>query len=189
MLGGVKISDYMQFDYNPQSVIDEIVCSGCIPDKVSHQFYPTPERLAKLAVAFADIGINDTVLEPSAGMGSIADEVLYKQNVTCVEVSSLHCKVLESKGYPCVICDDFLKLPIAKYDRVVMNPPFSDGRWQAHVEHAAKFLVKGGRLVAVLPASAKGKELKGFDCTWHGSYDNEFSGTSVSVIILVADSL
>ena len=79
MLGGVKISDYMQFDYNPQSVIDEIVCSGCIPDKVSHQFYPTPERLAKLAVAFADIGINDTVLEPSAGMGSIVDEVLYSK--------------------------------------------------------------------------------------------------------------
>ena len=189
MLGGVKISDYMQFDYNPQSVIDEIVCSGCIPDKVSHQFYPTPERLAKLAVAFADIGINDTVLEPSAGMGSIADEVLYKQNVTCVEVSFLHCKVLESKGYPCVICDDFLKLPIAKYNRVVMNPPFSDGRWQVHIEHASKFLAKGGRLVAVLPASAKGKDLKGFNCTWHGPYDNEFSGTSVSVIILVADSL
>jgi hypothetical protein len=189
MLGGVKIRDYMQFDYDPQSVIDEIVCSGCIPDKVSHQFYPTPERLAKLAVAFADIGINDTVIEPSAGMGSIVDEVLYKQNVTCVEVSYLHCKVLESKGYPCVICDDFLKLPIAKYDRVLMNPPFSDGRWQAHVEHAAKFLVKGGRLVALLPASAKGKDLKGFDCEWRGPYDNEFSGTSVSVIILVADSL
>ena len=188
-IGGVTVKDYLQFDYDPQSVIDEIVCSGCIPDKVSHQFYPTPERLAKLAVAFADIGINDTVLEPSAGMGSIVDEVLYKQNVTCVEVSSLHCKVLESKGYPCVICDDFLKLPIAKYDRVVMNPPFSDGRWQAHVEHAAKFLVKGGRLVAVLPASAKGKDLKGFNCTWNGPYDNEFSGTSVSVIILVADSL
>lgn len=187
MLGGVKINDYMQFDYDPQSVIDEIVCSGCIPDKVSHQFYPTPERLAKLAVAFADIGINDTVLEPSAGMGSIADEVLYKQNLTCVEVSPLHCKVLESKGYPCVICDDFLKLPIVKYDRVVMNPPFSDGRWQAHIEHAAKFLAKGGRLVAVLPASAKGKDLKGLKCTWHGSYDNEFSGTSVSVVILVAD--
>jgi len=38
-----------------------------------------------------------------------------------------------------------------------------------------------------LPASAKGKDLKGLKCTWHGSYDNEFSGTSVSVVILVAD--
>jgi len=44
-------------------------------------------------------------------------------------------------------------------------------------------------LVAELPESAKDKDLKGFNCTWHVSYDNEFSGTSVSVIILVADSL
>ena len=73
-------------------------------------------------------------------------------------------------------------------DRIIMNPPFSEGRWQAHTQHAATMVKPGGRLVAILPASAKGKDLlPGFDCTWHGPYDNEFPGTSVSVVILKAD--
>ena len=188
-IGGVAIKDYLQFDYDPQSVVDEIVCSGCIPDRVSHQFYPTPERLAKLAVAFADIGMNDNVLEPSAGHGGLADEVLYKQNVVCIEISSLHCKVLEAKGY-FVHCADFLAWETDfRFERIVLNPPYSDGRWQAHLNHATKFLAANGRLTAILPASAKGKDLKGFHCEWHGPYDNEFAGTSVSVVILVASKL
>ncbi|MNH18893.1 hypothetical protein D3C79_786140 [compost metagenome] len=69
-----------------------------------------------------------------------------------------------------------------------MNPPFSDGRWQAHVEHAATMC--GGRLVAILPASAKNKfTLTGFTCEWSQVFDNEFDGASVSVVILKADRI
>lgn len=42
-----------------------------------------------------------------------------------------------------------------------------------------------GRLVAILPASAKGKDLlPGWQCEWSQVFDNEFAGTSVSVVIL-----
>ena len=174
------------FDYDPLSVIKEIVASGCIPDQKAHQFYPTPERLARIAVDLAEIGDAHQVLEPSAGMGGLAD-LLPTERTTCVEISPLHCKVLEAKGHN-VTQADFLAWSGAPVDRIVANPPFSEGRWKAHTEHAANMLRDGGRLVAILPASAKNSlSLPGLNCRWHGPYDNEFSGTSVSVVMLQAD--
>ena len=188
-LGGTPVGPRRwAFDYNPLEAIKEIVASGCLPDQKAHQFYPTPESLARIAVELADIGDGHAVLEPSAGMGGLAD-MLPKERTNCVEISELHCKVLEAKGYR-VTQGDFLALHTnrALYDRIVMNPPFSDGRWQAHTEHAASMLATGGRLVAILPASARNRfELPGLTCQWHGPYDNEFAGTSVSVVILVAN--
>ena len=161
------------------------------------QLFPTPEALAEEVAEAAEIEPGMTVLEPSAGTGNLLRAIRKVSEAqaicTAVEVNAKLCEQLRSvEPGTRVECADFLQMSpetLGSFDRVVMNPPFSDGRWQAHVEHAAKFLVKGGRLVAVLPASAKGKDLKGFNCTWNGPYDNEFSGTSVSVIILVADSL
>jgi len=74
-------------------------------------------------------------------------------------------------------------------DRIVMNPPFSEGRWHAHVEHAASMLAPTGKLVAILPSGAKNRDglLPGFTKEWHGPFDGEFAGTSVSVVMLVAN--
>lgn len=205
-IGGVRVCPagrltYWQFDYDPQSVLDEIICSGCVPDQKSHQFYPTPEGLAIEAVRLASIGAEAGMhwLEPSAGIGGIADHMPSQDAyVQCYEVSELHCSVLEAKGYRrtaganrSVSCLDFLDLSSqyrgGGYHRVVMNPPFSEGRWQAHLHAAANVVRQGGRLVAILPASAKGKDLlPGWASEWHGPYENEFAGTSVSVVILVA---
>ena len=56
------------------------------------------------------------------------------------------------------------------------------------LEHAESMLSNGGRLVAILPASTKGKDvLPGMSCEWSKVFANEFAGTSVSVVILVAD--
>lgn len=186
-LGGVMVKPTRwAFDYNPLEAIKEIVASGCLPDQKAHQFYPTPDRLARIAVDLAEIGDGHQVLEPSAGMGGLAD-LLPAERTTCVEISGLHCKVLEAKGYR-VTQGDFLQSGRLMADRIVMNPPFSEGRWQAHTEHAAGMLAPGGRLVAILPASARSSfTLPGTTCQWHGPYDNEFAGTSVSVVILVAN--
>jgi hypothetical protein len=193
-IGGVKVvenkaCDYFQFDYDPTRVIDEVACSGCIPDQRSHQFYPTPEKLARIAIELADIQEGHNCLEPSAGIGGLAD--LMPADTLCIEVSPMHCKVLEAKGKQ-VVEGDFLKCaartisPI--FDRVVMNPPFSEGRWKAHTEAAAaRAVAPGGVLVAILPTSARGTlELPGFDLEWSQIYDNEFAGTSISVVILKA---
>lgn len=189
-IGGVPCGHYYQFDYNPTEVLDLIVASGCIPDKQAHQFYPTPEKLARIAVELADIGDNDLVLEPSAGQGGIAD-FLPKDRTTCIEIAPLNCTVLKAKGYN-VIEGDFivwadLKPFTREFDVVVMNPPFADGRAKLHSEYASTKVNQGGRLVAILPASMRGKDfLPGFACEWSPIFENEFSGTSVAVVMLKA---
>ena len=192
-IGGVKQpGGHFLFDYEPGPVLAEIVVSGCIPDQRSHQYYPTPAGLAQRLVELADIEGHHTVLEPSAGQGGLAD-LLPQERTTCVEVSELHCKVLEAKGHN-AIWADFLEWSehrnvTQRFDRVVMNPPFSEGRWQAHVEHAASMLGPSGQLVAILPEGARNRAglLPGFNKEWHGPFDNEFAGTSVSVVILKAN--
>lgn len=189
-IGGVLTKDgHWQFDYPPHDALAEIRCSGCLPDQKTHQFYPTPEKLARIAVDLAEIGPGDTVLEPSAGIGGIAD-LLPTERMRCIEISDLHCKVLQAKGYDATRADflDWCTRTRDRFDRVVMNPPFSEGRAQAHLEAAANLLKSGGRLVAILPASMRGKALiPGWDHTWSDTYSGEFAGTGVSVSILTAE--
>lgn len=186
-IGGVKDGGSYVFDYNAEEVIREVIATGVIPDHKSHQYYPTPQRLAAEAVALAEIGAEHWCLEPSAGQGAIA-EMMPADRTLCVEVSPLHCIVLEAKELDWH-CIDFLSMaPEPRFDRIVMNPPFSQGRAAAHVQHAAKMLAPGGRLVAILPASFAGKDLlPGMACTWSRIYENEFKGASIDVVILTAE--
>lgn len=183
-----RVGSYYQFDYDYRPVLDEIICSGCIPDQKSHQFYPTPEKLARIAVEMAEIQEGNSCLEPSAGLGAIAD--LMPADTLCIEISPLHCKALEAKGYQ-VVEGDFIEQAsfhsISKFDRIVMNPPFSSGRWKHHTEVAFGLLKTGGVLVAILPASAKNTfQLENAEITYSQAYDNEFRGTGIAVVIMKA---
>jgi len=189
-IGGIRCTcDYKawwEFDYDPDPVIKSIVVSGCVPDHKSHQYYPTPRGLAARVVELADIGDADTCLEPSAGTGVLAD-LLPKGRTTCIEVSPLHAQVLAQKGHT-VKEVDFLTYEGQSFDRIVMNPPFSQGRWRSHVEHAASLLSPGGKLAAVIPASAHGKfHVEGLNVVYDGPYNNQFSGASTSVTIMVGE--
>lgn len=183
-IGGAKRkAGHYLFDYDPKRIVNEIIASGCVPDHKSHQFYPTPQELAELAVGYADIEDGMAVLEPSAGQGGIADYL--PAGSMLVEVSALHCEILKEKGHSNVVQGDFLNISLGKFDRIVMNPPFSDGRWQAHVEHAAGMLADCGVLVAIVPSSANEKfKIPGFGIEWLGVYDDCFAGTSVSVAMM-----
>lgn len=187
-IGGVSQAhgNRIQFDYDPFPVIAEIVASGCIPDRKAHQFYPTPEAVARVVAEFAAIEPHHTVLEPSAGTGNLA-ALCARAQVTCVEISALHCAILTAKGFPAVVESDFMAWAGPAFDVVVMNPPFSDGRARAHVDKALEHVRPGGRLVAVLPASMHGKfEAAGFVCSWSRVLENEFAGIGVGVAVLLA---
>ncbi|THD47197.1 DUF4942 domain-containing protein [Enterobacteriaceae bacterium ML5] len=192
-IGGAQLTnekgaEWWEFEYDPRPVVDHIVTSGLIPDQKSHQFYPTPQSLAERCVELADIQPGNICLEPSAGQGGIADYMPALRTV-CIEISPLHCKILESKGFKTIKADflQWVAPTTPKFDRIVMNPPFSEGRAQAHILAASECLKTEGRMVAVLPAGMRGKDvLSGFNLEWSEIIDNEFSGTSISVVILTA---
>ncbi len=180
---------YWQFDYDALDLIHEISALGYIPDHRSHQYYPTPEPVAQELVAWLDISLLDTICEPSAGQGGIAD-LLPKDRTRCVEISALHCDILRKKGHN-VTEADFLSWNPGPdlFSVIAMNPPFSEGRWQAHLKHASTLLADKGRIGAVLPMSAKraaAELLPGFDLEFSEPIDNAFAGTTISVVLLKA---
>lgn len=192
-LGGIKRAGlFWEFDYSPRDALQEIVASGVVPDQVAHQFYPTPEDIGEAMLAECAPGSSaDTRwLEPSAGTGSLADLILEKTGgkPVCVEISPIHAQVLTSKGHE-VTTADFIEWANAqagskRFQRILMNPPYSEGRALAHLEAARPLLAPGGRLVALLPASFQGKDLPG---RWGATFDR-FPGTSISVSIYIEDA-
>ena len=190
------------FNYNPINVIKKIAITGKIDNYKSFQFYPTRKELASKAISFLDLHDDNVekILEPSAGQGGLCDVIdeKWKDKIDCVEISDINQQILTIKGYN-VVGGDFIAYSKNKgqiYDRVIMNPPFSKGRAERHVIEAFDLLKENGILVAIIPASMKGKILTG-DATHEysdiikgefvsnekgESYD--FNSTNVSVVIL-----
>ena len=117
------------------------------------QYFPTPAPVVERLVDLAGIKPGMTVLEPSAGSGAIAAAAAAcGATVDCVERDPGYAAVLTDAGFAHQVkVADFLTVPpVPAYDRVVMNPPFTRGTDMQHVEHALRFLLPGGLLVAVM---------------------------------------
>lgn len=183
-LGGTLNRGNWCFDYPIEPVLRHLQRTGILPEQVTHQSYFTKEQFSLQLVELANIDAHHHVLEPSAGTGGIAN-LLPRDRTTCVEISRLHCEVLRAKGFN-VVCGDFLTwTPGIRFDRIIMNPPFSKARATLHLKHAANLLADNGVLVAVLPASLKGKELvTGRTHDWGNVISGAFDGTGVNVVTL-----
>ena len=141
---------------NPEN--DRKVRIKALEDKVRfakiNGFFPTPPELTERLVALAKIEPNNIIIEPSAGMGTIAEKVReqYPNNkLFTVEINHTLAQILEAKQFQLVINDDFLNRTFAA-DRIIMNPPFENRQDVAHVQHAYDQLNPGGRLVAIMSA-------------------------------------
>lgn len=126
-------------------------------------YFPTPDGPAAEVMDAAMIRDGMTVLEPSAGCGSLASRAAaVGAQVTAVELDQRHIEKLQGvAGIVRVVHDDFIAQDptiIGRYDRVIMNPPFCDGRDVDHVRHALRFVAPGGRLVAIMSAGIAYKE-------------------------------
>lgn len=174
-------------------------------------FFPTPAEIADQMVEAADIKPDMAVLEPSAGMGHIADRIRAAgAEPDVIEISPERRELLLEKGYNTQDVNDFTDLKPREfftfgdvfrapdgiegimrgagnmgsdrvrlvneagdmvgagfynrseltgvrhngsdsgYDRIVMNPPFSNRRDAEHVQHAYTLLKPGGRIVAIM---------------------------------------
>jgi predicted RNA methylase len=152
------------FDGSAEERLEDALLTG---EVVTHRemgfFRTTGPALDALMVA-AEVECGMTVLEPSAGEGDIvrATFLAGAGAVVAIEIDQGRAEHLFSVECPqgsrlVVHHADFLELPVppvAQFDRVVMNPPFSvPGNRRAdlaHVEHAIQFLKPGGRLAAIM---------------------------------------
>jgi hypothetical protein len=108
----------------------------------------TPSDIALQLIEYADIDHNSIVLEPSAGIGNIADQIKkFVDNVDVCEQMYSYRELLGLKGFN-VVESDFLQYNNPNYyDCIIMNPPFSDE--QNHIKHAYDLLKVGGKLIAI----------------------------------------
>ncbi|WGK63560.1 DUF4942 domain-containing protein (plasmid) [Halopseudomonas sp. SMJS2] len=184
-IGGVRCEGAHLFDYAPMDVIKNIVRFGEVPEKISHQYYSTPQDLAMEFVAWSGVHDSDICYETSAGTGGIAKHMPLQ--TSCVEVDRLRCMSLDKMGFE-VKQGDFLMLSPTdlegEADAVLMNPPFAGRAWQDHFEHAAHFVREGGLVAAILPSGAPGKMpmLSDVAVEYSENMDSRFPDTSISVV-------
>jgi len=108
----------------------------------------TPSNIALQMIELADISYNSRVLEPSAGIGNIADQIKkFVNNVDVCEQTYSYQELLTLKGFN-VVGSDFLKYENNNYyDCIIMNPPFNQE--QEHIKHAYDLLKVGGKLISI----------------------------------------
>ncbi len=198
------------FSGDPRKKIAEALEIGEVVDtKKTYEFFETPAEIANLmvhrGVVFGDLASNigNYILEPSAGEGAIADVIrahVPSYNIHVVEIDPEKREILKAKGYR-IIGKDFLKTKKKKllYDRVIMNPPFSNGKDIDHVMHAFRFLRPGGRLVSVMSGGTvfrsdkKATKFRDFVDRHGGLIEPlpegafEASGTGVNTVLLTLD--
>jgi len=149
------------FDAEASDRIEQIILTGdVVVPKDDFEFFPTPPAVVERVIELAGIQNGMRVLEPSAGKGALA--LAAQKSALDVKVdmfelmpeNNAHLQGMNIKDAKIGDPIDFLSVePMASFDRIVMNPPFSRQADIKHVSHALKFLKPGGLLVSVMASS------------------------------------
>ena len=128
-------------------------------------YFPTSSSVADRILNHGSVSMiqpGTTVLEPSAGDGSLVRAVLdagaLPADVVAIEIQPSKADILDSLSISSVLRKDFLhvtKEQLGEFDIVIMNPPFSKGRDCDHVLHAMEFVKPGGKLIAIMSAGVE----------------------------------
>lgn len=167
--------------------------NGTAPRVVSSfQLFQTPASLAARMVELAGDRASLCVLEPSAGLGRILDAVAHcnPAELVAVELAQSCADELRRRVGLRVVQRDFLTVEpaeIGQFDCVLMNPPFHMRADIRHIQHAMKFLLPGGVLVAIcMDTSHREKALRPLAETWEQVPAGAFkeSNTGVPTVML-----
>lgn len=184
------------FQSDPRAKLGLALETGVVIDKKKEtQAFYTPSALADEVVQMANVK-DCMVLEPSAGRGALVEACARAgcRGVKCIEKDPESAAALTADGIPSVVCGDFLDImPGRKYERIVMNPPFTRGQDVKHIEHALKWLSPGGILVSIMSAGSSTEKvasvLDGRAESWSmrpveaGAFKE--SGTNIPTVILL----
>ena len=185
------LREYVQFRGQKPEVDPAVEAERALAGRKIEGFVPTPPAVVESMMAelsSADL-FNRLVLEPSAGTGNIADALRARGGpdapatdrytaLDVVEINGELRDILTQKGHN-VVAADFLTLPdrspsratlgeAARYDTIVMNPPFEAGQDIDHVRRAFDMVRPGGKVVAIMSEGpfyrqdAKATEFRGW---------------------------
>lgn len=119
-------------------------------------YFPTPAAVVEIMLDRANLNNKDSVLEPSAGAGHIADRVrdtMPGAEIEVIEINPSLREFLSSKGYH-LLAYDFMEYANGlRFTKILMNPPFENLQDIDHVMHAYELLEDGGTLVSVMSPS------------------------------------
>jgi hypothetical protein len=116
--------------------------------------FDTPRDVGEIVIAMAQIEAGMDVLEPSVGIGNLAcliEAVGGRITAFEIDINRAGAAMNRCKFSGGLHVRDFLAAtPLPCFHRVVMNSPFAGQADIKHVMHATKFLLPGGRLVAIM---------------------------------------
>lgn len=165
-------------DIDPYALIQQVLIAGKMPEQNPLAFFSTSSEVVQLMVQKMRLLLPVfpfcATLEPEAGEGAIADEIVYfptkldaeelkqqpKPYLKLIEMDDLRFRRLKQKGYNVEQADFLATLPDrsnpALFDAILMNPPFAvAGRPKAYIDHIthafAFWLEVGGSLVSIAP--------------------------------------
>lgn len=153
---------------NLQEAIDEVCDTMEIIDiKVLYQQYYTPQLLAKRLVELANPQDNEVVLEPSAWMWNIIQEIKNYKRIIAIDIDSNNCNSIKTNLWNEDItvfnidymdyCDD------AVANKIIMNPPFTKSQDVKHILKAYKNLCEWWRIVSIASSSIQTRQWKLYD--------------------------
>ena len=143
------------FPFDPRELIGAVVEDGVVVDaKKTLGFFETPDALAQRMIGLSGIAPGEIVLEPSAGLGRIAKQLLARGvRVVAVEIDPTNAEALRQLGDGLTVhCEPFEAFQVreaALFDAVIMNPPFADNLDMKHIRAAWEFVRPGRRLIAI----------------------------------------
>ena len=138
------------FREDPRPTIFGLLESGTLTVE-RDGFFVTPLEI--VAMMTDRVQPEGHILEPSAGLGAIANNLgIPHAQVSCIERNEQRARILRQNGY-WVYCGDFLGYepgPGTEFQSIFMNPPFERGQDIEHVCHAYDILQPGGAMVAIM---------------------------------------
>lgn len=110
------------------------------------------EQMVKMVIPLRD----DTILEPSAGNGSIVRAIKYYEPDTIIHVCELkeeYRSALLEAGARAIYIGDFLEYPESyKFDHCIANPPFgNETSIKDHYDKICRLVKPGGKIAMIVP--------------------------------------
>ncbi len=124
------------------------------------QFYETPVEVVRELIDLAEIKETDNILEPSAWLWAISENIPRYWKLTMIELDiNKYNKLKENTIFKDdeIINKDFLEYDW-KFNKIIANPPFRNNQDVKHILHMYDLLEKWWRLVSVAGAGIQHKD-------------------------------